>query len=236
LRTSHPRRPHDLFRLRDYRDLGLDRRQRKLTGRDPRVLPRVVLYDPDLTLTLSAAVSAASAMNALAHCVEGLWVPERTPYLEALASEAARRFMHWLPRIVAAGTDREARAECLAAAWLAGVVLAAGTGLQHKLAHVLGGLGLPHAETHAVILPHVARFNLAAAPAARFRLAAALGDDPAARLAGLLASLPLQQRLGELGFEREWMEPVAAEITAMAIALPRPVSGADVRALLAAAY
>jgi maleylacetate reductase len=215
---------------------GLTAGTRKLTGRDPRVLPRVVLYDPDLTLTLSAAVSAASAMNALAHCVEGLWVPERTPYLEALASEAARRFMHWLPRIVAAGTDREARAECLAAAWLAGVVLAAGTGLQHKLAHVLGGLGLPHAETHAVILPHVARFNLAAAPAARFRLAAALGDDPAARLAGLLASLPLQQRLGELGFEREWIEPVAAEITAMAIALPRPVSGADVRALLAAAY
>jgi len=115
-------------------------------------------------------------------------------------------------------------------------VLAAGTGLQHKLAHVLGGVGLPHAETHAVILPHVTRFNLAAAPTARARLAAALGDDPAARLAAMLATLPLPQRLSELGFERGRIEPVAAEMAAMAIALPRPVSGADVRALLTDAY
>src|SRR2546429_9582837 len=73
------------------------------------------------------------------------------------------------PRVVADGTDREARAECLVAAWLAGVVLASGTALQHKLAHVLGGLGLPHAEAHAIILPHVTRFNLAAAQEARGR-------------------------------------------------------------------
>jgi maleylacetate reductase len=146
-------------------------------------------------------------------------------------------FAHWLPRAIAAGVDPEARAQCLAAAWLAGVVLAGGTGLQHKLAHVLGGVGLPHAETHAVILPHVTRFNLAAAPTARARLAAALGgDDPAARLAAMLASLPLPQRLSELGFERGRIEPVAVEIAAMTIALPRPVSGADARALLAAAF
>ena len=216
---------------------GLTDGQRKLTGRDPHVLPRVIVYDPELTFTLSAAVSAASAMNALAHCVEGMWVPERTPYLEALASEAAGRFAHWLAPAIAAGVDPEARAQCLAAAWLAGVVLAAGTGLQHKLAHVLGGVGLPHAETHAVILPHVTRFNLASAPTARARLAVALGDDdPAARLAAMLARLPLPQRLSELGFERARIEPVAAEIAAMAIALPRPVSGADARALLTAAY
>ncbi len=215
---------------------GLTDGERKLTGRDPRVLPRVIVYDPELTFTLSAAVSAASAMNALAHCVEGLWVPERTPYLEALASEAAGRFASWLPRVIAAGADPEARAQCLAAAWLAGVVLAAGTGLQHKLAHVLGGVGLPHAETHAVILPHVTRFNLAAAPAARARLATTLGDDPPARLAAMLASFPIPQRLNELGLDRGRIEPVAAEIAALAIALPRPVSGADARTLLAAAY
>ncbi len=98
------------------------------------------------------------------------------------------------------------------------MVLAAGTGLQHKLAHVLGGLGLPHAETHAVILPHVTRFNLAAAPAARARLAAALGDDPAARLAAMLAGFPIPQRLGEVGFDRGRIEPVADEIAALAIA------------------
>ena len=95
----------------------------------------------------------------------------------------ARASAEHLPRVVADGTDREARAECLIAAWLAGVVLCAGTGLQHKLAHVLGGLGLPHAETHAIILPHVTRFNLAAAPEAHARLAEALSGDPAERLA-----------------------------------------------------
>ena len=131
------------------------------------MLPRTIVYDPDLTLGLPAAVSAASGMNAIAHCVEALWVADRTPVTEALAVEAVRRFGRHLPRVVADGTDREARAQCLIGAWLAGAVLTAGTALQHKLAHVLGGLGLPHAETHAIILPHVTRFNLAAAPAAR---------------------------------------------------------------------
>ncbi len=145
---------------------GMTEGERKFTGKDARVLPRTIVYDPDLTLGLPAAVSAASAMNAIAHCVEGLWIPDRTPFLMALATDAARRFAVHLPRVIADGSDREARGECLVAAWLAGVVLYGGTGLQHKLAHVLGGLGLPHAETHAIILPHVTRFNLAAAPEA----------------------------------------------------------------------
>ena len=104
---------------------------------------------------------------------------DRTPFLMALATDAARRFGVHLPRVIADGADRVSRAECLIAAWLAGVVLTAGTALQHKLAHVLGGLGLPHAETHAIILPHVTRFNLAAAPEAQARLMEALGGDPA---------------------------------------------------------
>src|SRR6478752_25943 len=122
---------------------GLSEGERKFTGKDSRVLPRTIVYDPDLTLGLPAAVSAASAMNAIAHCVEGLWVSDRTPFLTALATDATRRFAEHLPRVIADGSDREARAECLIAAWLAGTVLTAGTALQHKLAHVLGGLGLP---------------------------------------------------------------------------------------------
>ena len=145
--------------------------ERKITGRDAKALPRTIVYDPDLTLGLPAAVSAASGMNAIAHCVEGFWADGRTPVTMALASEAMRRFGKNLPAVVADGTDREARAECLVAAWLAGTVLSAGTALHHKLAHVLGGLGLPHAETHAIILPHVTRFNLDAAPEAKARLA-----------------------------------------------------------------
>ena len=215
---------------------GMSEGERKFTGKDVRVLPRTIVYDPELTLALPAAVSAASGMNGIAHCVEALWVGDRTPFLMALASDAARRFAVHLPRVVANGGDREARAECLVAAWLAGVVLASGTGLQHKLAHVLGGLGLPHAETHAIILPHVTRFNLAAAPEAQARLAAALGGDGADRLAALLRGFPIPQRLREVGFDRAKTDFVAQEVAAMSITVPRKVSAEDVRALLAAAY
>jgi maleylacetate reductase len=215
---------------------GMSDGERKFTGKDVKVLPRTIIYDPELTMALPAAVSAASAMNAIAHCVEGLWVPDRTPFLMALASDAARRFGQHLPRIITNGADRDARGECLVAAWLAGVVLCAGTGLQHKLAHVLGGLGLPHAETHAVILPHVTRFNLATASDARARLAQAFGDDPADGLADMLRAFPIPQKLSDVGFDRGKIDFVAGEIAAMAISVPRKVSADDVRALLQAAY
>src|SRR5262249_53166597 len=100
---------------------GLSDGERKLTGKDAKVLPRTILYHPHLPLALPAAVSAASAMNAIAHCVECLWVEGGTPFLAALATEALRRFGSNLPRVVADGADREARSHCLAAAWLAGV-------------------------------------------------------------------------------------------------------------------
>jgi maleylacetate reductase len=214
---------------------GMSEGERKFTGKDVAVLPRVIVYDPELTLALPAAVSAASAMNGIAHCVEGLWVADRTPYLMALATDATRRFGAHLPRVIADGNDREARGECLVAAWLAGVVLTAGTALQHKLAHVLGGLGLPHAETHAIILPHVTRFNLAAAPEARARLADALGGDGADRLAQMLRGLPIPQRLADVGFDRGKTDFVANEIAKLAITAPRAVLADDVRTLLAAA-
>ena len=215
---------------------GMSDGERKFTGKDVKVLPRTIIYDPELTLALPAAVSAASAMNAIAHCVEGLWVPDRTPFLMALASDAARRFGQYLPRVIANGADRDARGECLIAAWLAGVVLCAGTGLQHKLAHVLGGLGLPHAETHAIILPHVTRFNLATATDARARLAQAFGDQPADGLADMLRAFPIPQKLSDVGFDRAKIDFVAGEIAAMAISAPRKISADDVRALLRAAY
>jgi len=124
---------------------GVTEDARKVTGRDIAVLPRTILYDPDLTLGLPAAVSAASGMNAIAHCVESFWAECRTPVTLAMASESMRRFAKNLPAVVADGSDRAVRAECLVAAWLAGSVLSVSNGLQHKLAHVLGGLGLPHA-------------------------------------------------------------------------------------------
>src|SRR5262249_54742915 len=145
-------------------------------------------------------------------------------------------FGAYLPRAVADGTDREARAECLIAAWLAGTVLTGGTGLHHKLAHVLGGYGLPHAETHAIILPHVTRFNLASAPDARERLADALGtDDPAGALAAMVKGFPIPQRLRDVGFDAAKIDDAAGQVAGLAIKEPRPVSAEDARNILQAA-
>src|SRR5579872_3163038 len=216
---------------------GITDGARKVTGRDAKVMPRTIIYDPELTLGLPAAVSAASGMNAIAHCVESFWADGRTPVTLGLASEAMRRFGKNLAAVVANGADVAARAECLVGAWLAGTVLAAGTGLHHKLAHVLGGLGLPHAETHAIILPHVMRFNLSAAPEAKARLGEALGSgDPADAIAAMLHKFPIPQRLRDVGFDRGKIDFAISEIVAAKITSPRPASADDVRALLAAAY
>src|SRR5262245_13411232 len=216
---------------------GTTEGDRKTTGRDQKVVPRTIIYDPELTLGLPAAVTAASGMNAIAHCVEGLWIPERTPVTVGLADEALARFAKSLPRAVADGADKAARSDCLIAAWLAGTVLTGGTGLHHKLAHVLGGLGLPHAETHAIILPHVTRFNLASAPEARGRLAQALGaDDPAEQLAAFVRKFPIPKRLRDVGLDAKRIPDVAAQAAALGIKEPRPVSADDAAALLTAAF
>lgn len=217
--------------------LGMTDGERKITVRDAKVVPRTIIYDPDLTLGLPAAVSAASGMNAIAHCVEALWVDSRTPVTVGLATEAMRRFGQNLPAVVADGANVAARGECLVGAWLAGTVLSSGTALHHKLAHVLGGLGLPHAETHAIMLPHVMRFNLQAAPEAKARLQDALGsDDPSSAIAAMLKRFPIPQRLRDVGFDAAKTDFVANEIAAASITAPRPASASDVRELLAAAY
>jgi maleylacetate reductase len=217
--------------------LGMTDGERKVTVRDNRIVPRTIIYDPDLTLALPAAVSVASGMNGIAHCVEALWIAERTPVTEALATDALRRFAKYLPRVVADGADRQAREQCLVAAWLSGVVLCAGTALHHKLAHVLGGLGMPHAETHAIILPHVTRFNLAAAPEARERLAQALGtSDPTAALEKMLRGFPIPQKLREVGFDQSKIGFVAEEAAKLAIIVPRKAGTEDIRAVLTSAY
>jgi maleylacetate reductase len=210
--------------------------ERKTTGRDTKVLPRTIIYDPELLTGLPPAVTAASAMNAMAHCVAGLWLPDRTPVTVAYATEAMRRFGAFLPRAVANGGDLAARGECLIAAWLAGTVLTAGTGLNHKLAHVMGGYGLPHAETHAVLLPHTTRFNLAAGGDAALRLSEALGaKDPAAVLETMVRTFGIARGLRELGFSEAKLDDAAGQVGALKITQPRPVSVDDARALIRAA-
>ena len=196
---------------------GLTEHGNKTTGRDPVVLPRTVIYDAELTLTLPAELSAASGLNALAHAVEAFWAPGRTPISSAFAETAIRALASGLPGVVDDGSDVAARGEMLLGAWLAGAAFAtAGSGLHHKICHVLGGMyDLPHAETHAIVLPHVLAFNAPHAADAAARIATAL-DVPGA-VTGLVE---LARRVGapgglhEVGVREEQLDAVIDPVVA----------------------
>ncbi|TCC40869.1 maleylacetate reductase [Kribbella speibonae] len=164
---------------------------RKSTGTDLRVLPQVVVYDPMLSRGLPLKVTAASVANAIAHCVEAVWTPKADPITELTAVEGLRALSTGLRDVLLAPDDLDARSNLLYGACLAGSALAtAGTGLHHKLCHLLGGTyNLPHAETHAAVLPQVVRANAAAVPQATARLAAALGTEEPSGLAAQLFDL-----------------------------------------------
>ncbi|MBO2465244.1 maleylacetate reductase [Actinomadura violacea] len=219
---------------------GLTEGARKTTGTDPRVLPGTVVYDPDLTMTLPVALSVASGLNAMAHCVEAFWAPGRNPVSSAVAEDGIRRLAAGLPAVAADPADRDARAGLLLGAYLAGSAFAvAGSGLHHKICHVLGGaFDLPHAQTHAIVLPHVLAFNAAAAPEAASRIAAALGrPDPARGLDDLGRGLGVPAGLRELGLREDGIETVLDEILAVAPAdNPRPITRSGLRTLLHAAW
>ncbi|MFG1924583.1 maleylacetate reductase and hydroxyquinol 1,2-dioxygenase domain-containing protein [Cryptosporangium sp. NPDC048952] len=152
----------------------------KTTRSAPEILPATVIYDVDLTLGLPVGTSVTSGVNAMAHAVEALYSPDANPAIDAVAEQSIRLLASGLRRIVATPTDPEARADALTGAWLAGTCLGAvGMGLHHKLCHTLGGsFNLPHAETHTVLLPHVAAYN-ALAFADREGPAAGGGEAPA---------------------------------------------------------
>jgi alcohol dehydrogenase class IV len=218
---------------------GLTEDGRKTTGRDPRVRPQVVLYDPLLTRTLSPELSAASGLNALAHAVEALYAFDANPVVSLIAEESIRALASGLPRIVDASDDVDARATCLYGAWLAGIALGSvSMALHHKLCHTLGGTwDLPHARTHAVVLPHAAAYNAPAAPYAMARVARALGVDDAPRgLTALARRLGVPGTLRELGFPSAGLDRAADLAVASPYPNPRPIERDAIRALLARAF
>src|SRR5512147_36351 len=160
---------------------GLTEGGLKKTGRDPRVLPKTVIYDVNLTLSLPPALSATSGMNAIAHAVEALYAQDANPIMSMLAQEGIRALATGLPGVIAKPQDVEARSQCLYGAWLCGTALGCvGMALHHKLCHTLGGtFNLPHAETHTVVLPHAAAYTAPAAELAMVRVARALGVESA---------------------------------------------------------
>ncbi|MGW6199821.1 maleylacetate reductase [Kribbella sp. NPDC055110] len=186
---------------------------RKSTGTDVRVLPRVVVYDPVLSRGLPLKVTAASVANAIAHCVEAVWTPKADPITELTAVEGLRALSNGLRDVLATPDDLDARSKLLYGACLAGSALAtAGTGLHHKLCHLLGGTyNLPHAETHAAVLPQVARVNASSVPQAKARLEAALGTaDLAGGLFDLFRSAGVPTSLRELGLTEAQVAEAAA--------------------------
>jgi maleylacetate reductase len=211
----------------------------KKTGRDSRVLPRTVIYDPTLTLGLPTGLSATSGMNAIAHAVEGLYAEDANPITSLLATEGIRALAQGLPRVVADPLDLEGRSRCLYGAWLCGAVLGSvGMALHHKLCHTLGGsFNLPHAETHTVVLPHAVAYNRAAAPEAMQLAADALDAENAAlALYALARALGAPLALKDIGMRETDLDRAAEIATKSPYYNPRPVEYGAIRKLLDDAY
>jgi len=211
----------------------------KKTGRDRRVLPRTVIYDPELTVTMPPALSATSAMNAIAHCVEALYAEDANPIISLMAEDGIRALAVALLKVMKRPDDLEARGEALYGAWLAGASLGAvGMALHHKLCHTLGGtFNLAHAETHTVVLPHAVAYNAKAAPEAMVRVARALGaSEAAAGLFDLAVSLGAPTSLREIGMKEDGLDRAADLAVRNPYYNPRPVTREGVRALLDDAF
>ena len=210
----------------------------KTTRRDPSILPGTVVYDPELTLSMPRGLTLTSALNALAHAVEATWAADASMLSDALATEAVSAIVHALPRVLETLDDLAARERLQSGAWLAGCCLAqTQMGLHHQLAHALGGtFDLPPAELHALLLPHVAAYNLPAAPAARDRLARAVGGYPTAVLAALAGAHDGARRLRDLDVPRDGLRQVAERVAAAPYPNPAPVDVDSVKALLEGAW
>ena len=162
---------------------GITEAGMKKTGKDARVLPRTVIYDPELTLGLPVGMSITSGINAIAHAAEGLYAVDSNPIMDLMAKEGITAMGRALPAIKIVASDIAARSDAMYGAWLCGTVLGnVGMALHHKLCHTLGGsFNLPHAETHTIVLPHALAYNAAAAPEAMRVIAEALNGASAAQ-------------------------------------------------------
>jgi maleylacetate reductase len=211
----------------------------KKTGRDAKVLPRTVIYDPELTLTLPAGLSVTSGMNAIAHAAEGLYSVDGNPVMDLMAEEGIRALGRALPGIRADAQDPEARGEALYGAWLCGIVLGnVGMALHHKLCHTLGGsFNLPHAETHTIVLPHALAYNAQAAPEAMRRIARALQGRSAPQAVYDLArdnGAPVALR--DIGLQAADLDRACDIALRNQYPNPRPLERAAIRQLLQDAY
>jgi alcohol dehydrogenase class IV len=217
---------------------GMTRGGKKETGRDPVVQPSLVVYDPDLTLGLPDRTTAASGLNAIAHCIEALYAVDANEESSDAAVEGLKLLGESLPFLAVAPQDRAQRERALRGAWRAGFAL--GTvqmALHHKLCHTLGGsFDLPHADTHAVLIPYTAAYNRDDAAAAMKRAALALGvEDAPAGILDLAHSIPVPRSLREIGMREEDLDRASDLAVERPYPNPRKLDRASIRALLGAA-
>ncbi|QCM10992.1 maleylacetate reductase [Agrobacterium tumefaciens] len=210
----------------------------KTTMRGPEILPEVVIYDAELTLGLPVAISMTSGLNAMAHAAEALYAQDRNPVVSLMAMEGLRAMVEALPGVSAQPQGIKARETALYGAWLCGTVLGAvGMSLHHKLCHTLGGsLDLPHAETHAVLLPHTVAYVEEAVPDLLAPLAALVGGRAGTGLYDFAARLGAPVSLAALGVRPENLDPMAELATANPYWCPRPIEKTAIRALLQRAF
>jgi maleylacetate reductase len=211
----------------------------KTTQTTMKVLPETVIYDVDLTLGLPPRMSVTSGLNAMAHAVEALYATNANPVISLFAEMGIAALYRGLPAVTADPRNPEARANALYGAWLCAICLGATTmALHHKLCHVLGGsFNLPHAETHAVVLPHALAYN---APVARDAVAAikrALdGDGVAGKLYDVALNAGAPVALRDLGMPEDGVDQAVEMALANPYANPRPIDPAILRRLIANAW
>jgi maleylacetate reductase len=211
----------------------------KRTGKDPRVLPRTVIYDPELTLSLPVGMTVTSGMNAIAHAVEGLYAKDGNPIMDLMAAEGIRAIASALPVLRAQPHELDARSRALYGAWLCGTVLGnVGMALHHKLCHTLGGsFNLPHAEVHTVVLPHAVAYNASAVQSAMLRVAQALETPSAASgLYDLARDHGAPYALRDIGMSSRDLDRAADLAAANPYWNPRPIERGAIRELLQRAY
>ncbi|WP_417583457.1 maleylacetate reductase [Pelagibacterium sp.] len=218
--------------------LGQTENGLKTTVRDATILPEVVIYDPELTVGLPVQMSVTSGLNAMAHAVEGLYAQDRNPVSSLMAVDALRALQAALPVIVSEPTNIDARSRALYGSWLCGTVLGSvGMALHHKICHTLGGsFDLPHAETHAIMLPHTAAFNAVAADEFLRPVAEIFGGSVGGGLHSFAVQLGAPTALRDLGLKESDLERAAELATTNAYWNPRPVEKNAVRDMLSRAW
>ena len=218
---------------------GLTEAGLKKTGRNRRVLPKVVIYDPLLTIDLPVAMSITSGFNAIAHAAEALYAENSNPITTLMAEEGIRALAQGMPEVAKNPRSHEGRSDCLYGAWLCGAVLGTTSmALHHKLCHVLGGTwNLPHAETHTVILPHAVAYNYAAAPGAMQRIERAMKTPNAASgIFDLMKQLGAPLSLKEIGMKQNDLARAASLVMEAPYYNPRPATRESILGLLNDAF